>query len=454
MADSPTIDRIVSFLEAHREGPLPESVVHEGKRSLLNILGASAGAMETEPIRILRTWAAALGGPGEHPVLWTADRLNRDTAALVNAAGMHVLDFDDTHIPTHAHASAPTTAAALAVAADDEPGDMLLRSIILGMEVHYAFAKAVMPSHFRRGFHVTATGGAVGAASACSVLLRLTPEQTAHALSTAIISVAGLREGLTTMSNSYGVGNSARTGLVASQLARLGFRSAITAFDGPVDGFRKAMSDADPDTAAAAFDALGTIWTIAENSYKRYPTETITQATVEGVLRLRASVDEASARNATSIDVVTAPLVAEVVGTRSLRDVPTEVIARTFDTRFCAAMAWLTGEFSPRSMQPDASMESEALALRSHITVSARDGLAVEQAEVTVNLADGRRLTTFVDGYRGSAATPMLDSDLEAKLRQASVLSSSEIDRVIDTVWNIERRTKRELIRTITAPSA
>lgn len=394
--------------------------------------------MDTEPIRILRSWAREMGGAGHAVVLWTNERLPADRAALVNAAGMHVLDFDDTHIPTHVHATAPTAAAVLAAADDAVPGRELLRAVVLGMEVHYAFGRALMPSHFRRGFHVTATGGAVGAAAACSLLLGLSRNATAHAIATALIGAAGLREGLTTMSNSYGVGNAARSGLVAAYLAARGFASAPTAFDG-IDGVRPAMSDASPEDVQSAFDLLGRRWTILENSYKRYPTETITQATVEGVLRLRREVDDTAAAQVSSIDVVTAPLVAEVVATRSRRGVPRDVLSRTFDTRYCAAVAWLTGSFSPRSMQPDADLEPRALQLREATRVMADPSLRVEQAQVTVRLHDGESLETFVDGFRGSAATPMEDRDLEAKLRESGPLSGDRARRVIEAVWTLDR---------------
>jgi 2-methylcitrate dehydratase PrpD len=64
----------------------------------------------------------------------------------------------------------------------------------------------------------------------------------------------------------------------------------------------------------------------------------------------------------------------------------------------------------------------------------------VEQAIVTVTLADGREISTFVDGYTGSAATPMTDRQLETKLIDASRGTRFErrAEAIIRAVWDID----------------
>ena len=434
-----TTDTIARFLETWRDRELPPAVQREGKRSILNILGASVGAMETEPLRVLRRWAQGCGDGPLRPVLWTGERLSAERAALVNAAAMHVLDFNDTHIPTHAHAGAPVIAAALSTVLPSADGVGFLRAVILGMETHFAVATAIMPSHFRKGFHITATGGAIGAAAAAGLLLRLDGTALRHALSTAMLTIAGQREGLASMSNAYGVGNGARTGVAAAALAACGFVSAPTAFDGP-DGVRHGTSTADAATVAAAMAALGSHWIILENSYKNHPTETISQAVVEGILRLRAGIPDGEAAAASRVALRTAPLVAALIADRTRRLSPTSTLTRTFDTKFCAATAWLDGRFGPASLMPDDAAAARAMALRDRIDVSAEPSFRVEQAIVTVTLADGREISTFVDGYTGSAANPMTDRQLEAKLIGAARGTRFErrAEPIIRAVWDID----------------
>jgi 2-methylcitrate dehydratase PrpD len=103
-------------------------------------------------------------------------------------------------------------------------------------------------------------------------------------------------------------------------------------------------------------------------------------------------------------------------------------------------MAWLTGQFGPASLMPDTEAAERAMALRDRIHVAAEPSYRVEQATVTVTLADGREISTFVDGYTGSAANPMTDAQLEAKLIHASRGTRFEqrADAIIRAVWGID----------------
>lgn len=436
-ADGDTIGLITDFVTKHQDGcRLPEDVRHAGRRSILNVLGASVGAMDTEPIRVLRRWAQATA-PGTHRVLWTNEQLSEELAALVNAAGMHVLDFDDTLIGFHAHASAATLATGLAVAKPGTDGRDLLNAFCIGMEVHFALAKGLMPDLFRRGFHISAIGGTVASAVVAGVLQRLDDETLRHSIAGAMIAASGLREGLVSMSNAFGVGNAARTGISAVRLAQHGFRSTLAAFDGS-NGLRHAMSGANEVQAEAALSGLGEKWNLLENSFKRFPTETISQAAVQALLTLHAGAgDRARTADVTGIHIEASPLVAEVVAERSSRTVPNNVLTRTFDTRFCAASTWLTGRFSPASMMPDPELETRVLELRERVLVTAEPAFGTESARVTVMLASGESLQEMVDGYLGCWSRPMGDVALEEKLLASGGLSLKAHRTVCDAVWSL-----------------
>lgn len=430
------VTRVVDFAIGSRDRDLPADVLHAGRRAVLNVLGASAGAMETEPIRVLRAWAAR-GGPGPRRVLWVDEALPEERAALVNAAAMHVLDFDDTLVGFHVHGSPIALATALAVADPDQDGGDLLRAFCLGIEVHFALARALMPELFRRGFHISAVGGPVSAAVVAGTLLGLDAERMRAAVATAMISSGGLREGLVSMSNAYGFGHAARTGITAVRLAEVGLRSAPTAFDGP-DGFLRAFSGAPAERAEAELAALGQRWLLPSNSHKRFPTETISQAPVQATLAVRGRVaDGPGSVAAAGIRVAASPLVAEIVADRSAGMVPGDVLQRTFDTRYCVASAWSTGTFSPASMHPPADLEADVLALRDRVEVVPEPAFGNDSARVTVTLEDGSVLEETVLGYLGSAADPMTDDQLEEKLRTAGGPDPARHARICRAVWGL-----------------
>ena len=69
-----------------------------------------------------------------------------------------------------------------------------LTAIISGYEVFCRIAEAMNPSHLKRGFHTTATVGALASAATAAKLLKLDEKRTATALALAAIQGAGLME--------------------------------------------------------------------------------------------------------------------------------------------------------------------------------------------------------------------------------------------------------------------
>ena len=84
-----------------------------------------------------------------------------------------------------------------------------------------------MPTHYRRGWHITATCGIFGAAAACDRLLGLDAQRIAWALGHAATQSASLVESIGSMAKSLGVGNAAKNGLAAALFAEGGFSGPI-----------------------------------------------------------------------------------------------------------------------------------------------------------------------------------------------------------------------------------
>ena len=113
-------------------------------------------------------------------------------------------------------------------------GRDLLHAFILGVEISCRVGLGVMPTHYRRGWHITATCGIFGAAAACARLLGLDARQTAWALGHAATQSASLVESLGSMAKSLGVGNAAKNGLVAALFAEGGFTGPAEPIEGPL----------------------------------------------------------------------------------------------------------------------------------------------------------------------------------------------------------------------------
>src|SRR6202040_2444063 len=138
-------------------------------------------------------------------------------------------------------------------------------ALILGVEAECRVGLGIMPTHYRRGWHITATCGIFGAAAAAGKLLGLDARHMAWALGHAATQSAGLVESLGSMSKSIGVGNAAKNGLAAALFAKDGFTGAEQPLEGRY-GFARVTSD------SIGYDSitgkLGESWEILANAYK------------------------------------------------------------------------------------------------------------------------------------------------------------------------------------------
>src|SRR3979409_599106 len=110
------------------------------------------------------------------------------------------------------------------------------------------------PAARLRGWHLTGVCGPFGAAAACASLMKLNTEETAWALGLAGTQGAGLwafnADG--TMSKRLHAGKAAHSGVLAAELAQLGFTGPTQIYEFDDGGVLKAYSaaaDAGPLTA-------------------------------------------------------------------------------------------------------------------------------------------------------------------------------------------------------------
>src|SRR5216684_2897781 len=112
-----------------------------------------------------------------------ADKVSPGDAALANGTGIHGFELDDAHVSSSLHPGAVTVPASLAVAeAVGASGADVLVALAAGYEVGLRVGICAGVSHSTSGYHVTGTVGTLGAAAAAARLLKLSPQQAAHAL--------------------------------------------------------------------------------------------------------------------------------------------------------------------------------------------------------------------------------------------------------------------------------
>jgi 2-methylcitrate dehydratase PrpD len=429
----PTVATLLAaFVSSARWTDFPDAVRHAAERSLLNGIGTALGSARAPVVVTLAQTLRRFSDSG-HAILVGGGRMDAGSAAFVNAVASNLLDFDDTHLPTIIHPTAPVAFAAMALAEwRGLSGKQLLEAFVAGGETACRVGLGVSPGHYARGWHITSTCGVFGAAAACSRLLGLDAGRTSHALGIAASLSAGLVENLPTAGKNASVGNAARNGMLAALLAEAGQQAAPAAIEGPL-GWARACGDM-PDVVAMTGE-LGTRWEFARNTFKPYPAGIVMHAVIDACLDLRTAHELDPA----SIVAVTVTGDALLLA-RGDRAVTTPGDARV-SIHHCAAVALLFGVAGVHEFTDEVVFDVGVAALRSKVKAERDDAMPVGAARVTVVRTDGRTLSMEVTDARGSLARPLSDADIEDKFCGLTRGGSPHVDsaRAIDAIWSLEK---------------
>jgi 2-methylcitrate dehydratase PrpD len=421
-------ESFAAFVTASSWEDIQPRLRHEAKRSLLNFFGCALGAANSEPIDTAVQIMRQFSGEAQASLIGRPERLDILAAGFINAASANLLDYDDTHLRTVIHPTAPVAPAVLALAeARGHSGAAVLHALILGIEVECRLGNGV-PTHYARGWHITATCGVFGAAVASAKLLGLSPIQTANALGIAVSQSAGLVENLSTAAKNVGVGNAARNGLLAALLAESGYEAAPAAIEGPL-GWARACGDS-PDVSAM-LGGLGSQWELLHNTYKPYPSGILFHAIADACLTLRRAHEFDPAE----IESVTVSGDALMLA-RGDREVLNERDARV-SIHHAAAVALLFGAAGLREYSSQMVTNEEVRVLRSRVRVKLASDLPRGAAHVEMTLSGGRTMSATILEARGGMKHPLSDADIEAKAR-ALAAQWSDSDAIIDAIWKLE----------------
>lgn len=263
---------------------LPEEVIRETKRLLLDSIGCGIAGHRTERGRICAQLAKTLAGQPESSILGTTVKVSSTNAAFANGELINALDYDaccSAHIPPF------ILPAPLALAeASSAAGQELIASIALGMEIGRRIGLATRPRHWptesgpEKGnvvfAPVSGQGAAVfGAAVGAGKILHLDFEKMASAIGVA--GYAGppntFRKWTDTAPVSmtkYGPpGFAADVGVRAALLADMGYRGDTDIFEGEFNYWRFAgYQEWDRKKVT---ENLGHKWQCLEVKYKKFP---------------------------------------------------------------------------------------------------------------------------------------------------------------------------------------
>jgi 2-methylcitrate dehydratase PrpD len=443
---------VADFIVATDPRDIPAEVAHLGKRSVLDGLGLALAGAASEGAHITRRYLASLGIPADRgsTVIGSPLRLPPRFAAFANGLSIHADDYDDTQLAVAkdrvygllTHPTAPALPPVLALAERaGMGGEALMVAYQIAVEVECKIAEAILPRHYQQGFHSTATCGAIGAAAGAARLLGLDRETTRTALSLAASQAGGLRENFGTMTKPFHAGRAAESGVVAAELAALGFTASPIALEADRGFFRAAGGG----YSAEAIDGkLGRPWTFAFPgvSIKPHPSGSLTHPGMSVMLDLIRRHDLTPGR-----------VKRVAVGTNHnmpnalIHHRPRNELQAKFSMEFCMAILLLERKAGLEQFTDEVVNRPDVQALLALVDFGVHPeaeaaGFDKMTTIVEVELSDGTIVRGSADFGKGSPVNPMSDTELEQKFRECAAwgeLERTQAQRVIDLVWKIER---------------
>ena len=365
----------------------------------LDALANSLAGRASEPGAMLLRWAAATGSDdAEHQ-------------AFLRGALTHILETDDLHRASVTHPGCVVVPAAWAVAArTGQRGHALLRAVLWGFEAMTRIGMAVGPTHYRI-WHNTATCGPYGSALAVAALLHLDVPTTVHALGNAGTQSSGLWQFLDTgaMTKHLHAGRAAAAGILAADLAQVGFTGPPAILEGAKGWFAATCPDADPGAVTRNPDDL---WQLRQTSIKPWPSCRHTHPVIDAACELHGI----SPSEIEQVEVVTYPTALEVCD----RPWPDSDYAAKFSLQHSVAAALSRDQVDFSAFTEQARL---ALAtLRERIRVRAAEPYASAYphawgGEVTVTLRSGESRTARRTHAKGDPEVALSPDELIAKAR-------------------------------------
>ena len=436
---------LARFVVAARWDDIPDAVRHAAKRALLNVFAVALAGCRAGPVEIALQSLAEFSERRQATVIGRSERMDSLSAAFLNAASANAFDFDDTHVPTVIHPTAPVAPALFALAERRRvSGAELLLAFILGVELACRIGRAISPGHYTKGWHITATCGVFGAAAGAGTLLGLDERRMIWALGNAATQSSGLCECLGWPAKSIGVGNAARNGLWSALLAEKGFEGPPEPIAG-VQGFLNAM--AEPPDWAALTDGLGETWELAQNAIKPYPCGFVIHPFLDVVLDWRRQhPDDAIER----VVLRGNPLLSD----RTDRpDISTGAESQV-SVQHAVAAALVLGQAGLGQFTDGCVRDPAVVAMRRRIAVVRDPAIATIAAQVDLCTADGRTHRLSTPAARGSPANPMSDRDVEDKLRTVvgSWQPGYDVAPLIAAIWALDRSDEAARVLALTVP--
>ena len=433
------------FVRDLRLADVPEGVVAKAKLVFLDTLGIALASSTMDFGAMVTRVAQKLGGARHSLLLGSVSRVAAANAVIANGTLAHGLDYDDTLEEAIVHTGSCAWMTALAVGEEiGAGGTAVLEAAIAGTEVLCKIGLVAPGKFHARGFHPTAICSTFGAAAAAGKLYDLDPDQWRDALGLCGSQSSGIIEYLAdgTWTKRLHPGWSAHGGVIATLLAREGFRGPAKVFEG-THGFFAAFGG-EHEYRYEKILELGKVWEIPRLTFKSYPCGSISHPYMDCALRLRQKHAPAPERIAEIVCRTAEGPVHRLWEPLADKQKPVSAYGAKFSLPYSIAVMLVRGRAGLEEFSDEAIHDPAVLALANKVRYeldAAIDYPRHFSGHVRVTMTDGSVYEENQPHPRGGLEDPLPPQEIATKFRANAelVLPAERIDEIIDAVNRLEQ---------------
>jgi 2-methylcitrate dehydratase PrpD len=423
---------LAAFVRRLDPGGLPDRVLHQTVRCVLDLLGVAIAGTGTPMTQISARFGHDQFASGKCTVIGSRRSLGATGAAWVNCNAASVLDLDDGHRMAMGHPGAAVIPAALAIAeTTGATGREFLAAVVAGYEVAVRASVARVPWYKDR-LYSSGIWGVFGAAVAAGKLLGFDEATLQSAIGNAAshgpFPPGGLQANHSMVKEV--IGWAGMTGCAAALLAQQGFIGPEDVMDYSGRWDTGQLTDGLGDSDGYAI--LGTY-------FKPYAVCRWAHPSVDAVLDL-------AARNRLRLEEIQKILVETFYEvTRLVNYAPRNAIAAQFSIPFALAVALNHGRIAPEDVGEENLGRPEILELARKVEVVVDPEIdsqfpAKTIARVTIHTGRGSFQVT-VEYPRGNPENPLSDDDLKAKFHSLTtkIVGEGTCERLESAIFGLPR---------------
>lgn len=449
------VENLAAFVSRAAYEDLSEAAREQLKLRILDALGCAVGAIEGEPVQMIRRYLTEFESQGKCTLIGGGTAAP-DAVAFYNGGLVRYLDFNDAYLAKGETCHPSDNLAAILAGAEyaDKTGRDLMTALAVSYQVQCRLSD-VAPVR-DKGFDHT-TQGSFSVAAGLSKVLGLDEIRTANAMAisgTAFNALRVTRTGQLSHWKGLAFPNTAACCTRVVLLAMNGITGPLEVFEGD-KGFMDAISGVfDIDWLREDLERVK--WTIL----KRFNAEIHSQAAIQGVLDLKQRY-QVCATEVDRIEIETFDVAFNIIGGGEEGDKTNSVTTKEqadHSLPYIIAVAVLDGDVMPAQYEPDRILRDDVQNLLRRVSVTANPTYSQRFPEemscrIRIALRDGRTLDKESRDYPGFVGQPMSWEMACKKFNLVTAPYTTDFERraVTNAVADLENIRVRDLMRLLTS---